>query len=177
MRILNMFKYHLYPNIINVSLILFPNSKLTNRIRGKLLSPLFKKCGSNLQIASGVIINLHRNISIGNDVYIAHNAWINGTGGLIIEDEVIISPNVIITTTKHVRKNNKVSNYYSTNQKVIIGKGSWIAGNSTISMGVEVGSGCIVSANSLINKSKKGNNLLIGGVPATVIKTLGETDV
>ncbi|WP_196218779.1 acyltransferase [Staphylococcus xylosus] len=120
---------------------------------------------------------MHRNISIGNDVYIAHNAWINGTGGLIIKDEVIISPNVIITTTKHLRKDNKVSNYYSTNQKVIIGKGTWIAGNSTIGMGVEIGSGCIISANSLINKTIRGNNLLIGGVPAYAIKSLGETDV
>lgn len=172
-----MLKYHLFPNIVNALLILFPNSKSTNRIRGKLLSPLFKNCGKNLQIASGVIINLHRNISLGDDVYIAHNAWINGTGGLIIEDEVIISPNVIISTTKHLRKDNKVSNYYSTNQQVIIGRGTWIAGNSTIAMGVEIGSGCIVSANSLINKTIKGNNLLIGGVPAYAIKSLGETDV
>ncbi|MBF2307039.1 acyltransferase [Staphylococcus hominis] len=174
MRFINMLKYHLYPNIINLILSIFPNFKLTNKIRGKLFSPLFKRSGSNLQIASGVIINMHRNISVGDNVYIAHNVWINGSGGLEIHDNVIISPNVIIATTKHERVNNKVSNTNASVQPIYIGKGCWIAGNSTITMGVSIANGCIVSANSLVNKTIKEENKLIGGVPAKIIKSIGD---
>ncbi|EGQ0374040.1 hypothetical protein EOQ17_12275 [Staphylococcus pseudintermedius] len=174
MRIVNMLKYHIYPNLINLLLVLFPNYKGTNKIRGKLLAPLFKSCGNNLQVASGVIFNMHRNIEIGNDVYIAHNAWINGTGGLFIKDSVIVSPNVIIATTKHERDNGKVSNIESTSSPITIGEGTWIAGNATITMGVILGKGTVVSANSLVNKSFVKDNCLIGGVPAKIIKKLGD---
>lgn len=174
MRILNMLKYHIYPNLVNACLSILPNSKGTNKIRGKLLSPLFKNCGRNFQIASGVIINMHRNISIGNDVYIAHNVWINGSGSLNIGNNVIISPNVIIATTKHERVNNKVSNNAASVKAINIGEGCWIAGNSTISMGVTLGKGNVISANSLVNKSFVNKNQLIGGVPAKIIKSLGD---
>lgn len=172
MRIINLFKYHLYPNIINGILYIFPNAKITNKIRGFMLKGLFKECGSNFQIASGVVFNMHRNISIGKNVYIAHNAWINGSGDINIGNDVIISPNVIIATTKHERINNVISNSKSTQDKIEIGDGSWIAGNSTITMGSKIGSGCIVSANSLVNKSFDTPNKLIGGVPAKIIKEL-----
>ncbi|PNZ70007.1 acyltransferase [Staphylococcus croceilyticus] len=174
MRIFNMIKYHIYPNVVNLCLSIFPNSKGTNKIRGKLFSPLFKKSGKNLQIASGVIINMHRNIIIGDNVYIAHNTWINGSGGLEIQNNVIISPNVIIATTKHERMNNKVSNIKSSVSPINIGEGCWIAGNSTITMGVSLGKGNIISANSLVNKSFVEENQLIGGVPAKIIKSIGD---
>ena len=177
MRVINMLKYHIYPNIVNFTLGFLPNSKETNKIRGKLFSPLFKNAGRNIQIASGVIINMHRKIEIGDNVYIAHNVWMNGTGGLRLEDGVIISPNVIIATTKHLREDNQVSNYKSTHKAIKIGRGTWIAGNSTITMGVEIGKGSIVSANSLVNKTLAKEKQLIGGVPAKIIKPLGETDV
>ncbi|OFS62174.1 DapH/DapD/GlmU-related protein [Nosocomiicoccus sp. HMSC09A07] len=176
MRVINMVKYHLYPNIVNAFLYIFPNSKLTTRLRGKLFSLLFKKCGKNLQIASGVIINMHRNIEIGDNVYIAHNVWLNGTGGLKIEDNVVVSPNVIIATTKHSRVDNMVSNTKSTNSPIKIGKGVWIAGNSTVSMGVKIEDGCIVSANTLVNKDITQKNVLVGGVPGRIIKTLNDKD-
>ena len=47
-------------------------------------------------------------------------------------------------------------------------------GNSTISMGVTLGKGNIISANSLVNKSFVNKNQLIGGVPAKIIKSLGD---
>lgn len=169
-----MIKYHLYPNIINAILYIFPNAKITNKIRGYMFKGLFKECGDNFQIASGVIINMHRNISIGENVYIAHNVWINGTGYIKIGNDVIISPNVIIATTKHEKINNVISNSKSTQDKIEIGNGTWIAGNSTLTMGSKIGSGCIVSANSLVNKSFDSPNKLIGGVPAKIIKEISD---
>jgi acetyltransferase-like isoleucine patch superfamily enzyme len=156
--------------IMGISNVL-PNLKTSNQIRGFLLKPFFKKCGVNFQIAKGAIINLPRNIEIGNNVYIAHDVWINGSGGLIIGDGVIISPKVVIATTKHAYVNGAVSNKLSDSAPITIGKGSWIASNSTITMNVNIGKGCIIGANSSVTKDIPEYSFA-GGVPAKVIKTL-----
>lgn len=170
-RFKNLFKYHIYISIIEFFLLLFPSIKLTNRIRVFFYKPLFKECGKNLQIAKNVMINMYRNISIGDNVYIAHNCWINGAGDLIIEDDVVISPNVIIATTKHKYINRKISNTESESKKIIIGEGSWIAGNSTIILGVEIGIGNIIAAGSVVTKNTE-NFSLYAGTPAKFIKEL-----
>lgn len=149
----------------------FPNLKFFNKIRGWLLSPFFAKCGKNFQIAKGVTINMSRNIYIGDNVYIAHKVWINGTGKLYIDNGVIVSPNVVITTTKHQYKNGAISNVLSENKPTKIGKGSWIASNSTITMGIEIGKGVIVGANSVVLKDIDDYSLA-AGCPAKVIKKL-----
>lgn len=170
-KIINFFKIHLYASLVEFILLPFPNIKLTNRLRGILLKPLFKKCGKNLQIAKNVTINMHRNCIIGNDVYIAHNCWINATGGLYINDQVIISPNVIIATTKHQYIDGVVSNIHSSNAPINIGKGTWIAGNSTIILGVDIGKGVIIGAGSVVTKNLN-DYTLYAGTPAKYIKDL-----
>ena|SRR5699024_7792502 len=99
--------YHVFLHLILLVTAFLPNLKISNRIRGFMVRPFFKSCGSNFQLAKGVTINMIRNINIGDDVYIAHNVWINGTGGLNIGSGVILSPMVVVTTTKHayVREN------------------------------------------------------------------------
>lgn len=158
--------------IIGITTVL-PNLKASNRIRGLFLRPFFKKCGSNFQVAKGVVINLSRNIEIGDNVYIAHDVWINGTGGLSIGDNVIISPKVVIATTKHAYINGSISNTESYNGPIFIGNGTWVASNSTITMNVRIGKGCIIGANSSVTKNIP-DFTFAGGVPAKKIKSLNE---
>lgn len=165
----NFIIYHVVLHFILLLCELLPNLKVSNIIRGKMASPFFKKCGTNFQMAKGVTINMIRNIEIGDNVYIAHNVWINGTGGLYVMSDVIISPMVIIATTKHKRVNGKVSNIESDIAPITIGEGTWIAGNSVITKGVTIGKGCIVAANSTVTKNID-DNLLVGGSPANTIK-------
>lgn len=54
---------------------------------------------------------------------------------------------------------------------VNIGKQCWIAANSTILKGVEIGDGTVVGSMSLVNRSLP-ENVLAAGVPAKVIKNL-----
>ena len=169
-RIINYIVHDLLFSIFMGITSILPNNNYSTKIRGFIVKPLFKKCGKNFRIAPGVRILKIENISIGNDVYIAHNVWINAVGKLNLEDEVIISPNCVIDTSKHVYENGKITNksYF---EKISIGKGTWIAANTTIKYGIQIGNGCIVSANSCVTKSF-GDYLMIGGVPAKLIKEL-----
>jgi acetyltransferase-like isoleucine patch superfamily enzyme len=153
---------------------LLPNSRYSNRIRGALIAPFFKKCGKNFQIASGVILVNPNRISIGDDVYIAHNVWINGTGEIEIQSGVIVSPMVVIASTKHVYENGKISNLKSEVSKIIIKSGSWVASNTVITKGVIIGEGCIIGACSSVTKDIP-DYYFAGGVPAKPIKKIYES--
>lgn len=173
-RIYNFLRYNLPIYLINLITSILPNCVESNIIRGKLMKPFFKKCGRNFQIATGVTINVSRNIEIGDDVYIAHNVWINGSGGLKIGNGVIISPMVVIATTKHIYKDGKIFSQ-SKSEPIIIGDFSWIASNSVITSGITIGKGCIVGACSSVVKDVE-DYIFVGGVPAKPIKKIYDKD-
>ena len=62
----------------------------------------FKKCGSNIRIAPGVIIEGLQNIEIGNNCYIGPGAVIYSTdASLIIGDDFICGPRLTVMTGEH----------------------------------------------------------------------------
>lgn len=145
-----------------------PENRITIRLRGLLMSPFFGKCGKNLRLARHVTFLNSSGISIGNNVYIATGCWIDGIGGLVIEDEVEISPFVVITTSSHCFKNDSVAFGGSRGGPVTIGRGSWLASHITVVAGAKVGRGTIVAANAVVTRDLP-DNVLAGGVPAKVI--------
>lgn len=164
-----LFHDFMFSVIMFVTAIL-PNNIYSTKIRGFLVKPLFKSCGKNFKMAAGVRILKIGNIEVGDNVYIAHNVWINAVGKLNILDDVIISPNCVIDTSKHIYEDGKITNksYY---ESIKIGKGSWIAANSTIKYGINIGDGCIVAANSCVTKNIPDYHM-VGGVPAKIIKKM-----
>lgn len=149
----------------------FPDNRLTIRFRGALASPFFKKCGKRLELGRDLTILNSYNIELGSDVYIAKGCWLNGKGGLEIEDEVIMAPYVVISTLQHTFKNNSVRFGESVAGRVVVGKGSWLAAHSAIKCGVTIGMGNIVGANAFVVKDTQ-DFAVYGGVPAKFVKTV-----
>jgi len=153
----------------------WPNNRITLRVRGVLYRPFFKKCGKNLQIASGTtFVNPHE-IEIGNNVYIAYYTWLNGLGGLEIGDEVVFGPYVTISTATHCYKDGSFRFGGERVAKVKIGKGCWLAAHASVSMGVTIGEGCLVAANAAVTKDVPPGKV-VGGVPAQVIGDCEESE-
>lgn len=147
----------------------FPDNRVTIRIRGFLASPFIKRCGANFTLGRDVTLNNPQNLEIGNNVYIAKGTWLNAMGGLIIEDEVVIAPYVVISTLQHVFKDNSVRFGGSIAAPVKIGRGSWLAAHVSVKCGVVIGKGNLIAANASVVKSTEDFKIL-GGVPAKVIK-------
>lgn len=148
-----------------------PNLALCNRFRGWLVSPFFASCGSGFQLAKGATINMPAGLAIGSNVYIAHDVWINATGGIEVQDNVIISPKVVIASTRHAYRDGGVRLNESSNAPIVIGAGSWIASNCTVTMGVEIGRGCIIGSCSAVTRSTPDYHFC-GGVPARPLRDL-----
>ena len=56
--------------------------------------------------------------------------------------------------------------------KIIIGEGSFLGANSIVLPGVEIASGTIVAAGSVVTKSIKKPNMIVGGNPAKYIDSV-----
>jgi acetyltransferase-like isoleucine patch superfamily enzyme len=138
------------------------------QFRGFLTRPAFKKCGKNFQVASGTIINFTSKVSIENNVFIANNCWINAAGGVIIEDEVMLGPFVVISTGDHVFKNGSARFGGGIRGPVKIERGSWIGAHAVITRGVTIGDGSLIGANAVVTHDVK-SGTMNAGVPAREI--------
>jgi len=100
----------------------------------------------------------YNNVLILGDVTVGKNCWIgpnvvlDGTGGLIIGDNVDISAGAQIYT--HHTVNRAISNGAEMIQKkpTKIGSGVYIGPNSILQMGINVGDSSIIGALSFVNK-------------------------
>lgn len=147
-----------------------PDGPNGDRKRGKLYEPFLKKVGVNFKIASQAMIFNPNGLEVGDNVYIGFNSYL-GQGEVSLADEVLIGNFVSITASNHLRKDNSYRFGGFQAKKIFIGKGTWIGANSCILAGVNIGSGCLVAAGSVVTKDFE-ENVIIGGIPAKVIKYL-----
>jgi acetyltransferase-like isoleucine patch superfamily enzyme len=151
----------------------WPNNRLTIRLRGALHRPFFRRCGRNFQMAAGVrLLNTHR-MEIGSDVYVAYDVWLNGLGGLTLEDEVVLGPFVTISTLNHCCRDGSFRFGGASSAPVRIGRGSWLAAHVSVAAGVSVGTGCLVAANAAVAHDVPDGSMA-GGVPAKVLGPVRE---
>jgi maltose O-acetyltransferase len=155
-------------HIIMILTAFLPNHGITVKIRGALVRPFIKKCGKKFKLASGVILIKPDKLVIGENVYIAHNTWINAVGGIVLEDNVIISPFCVIDTSKHIFANGNVTNI-GKHKPISIGKGTWIATHSVITDGIQIGDGSLICSGAIVTKDVP-NNSMSAGIPAKTIK-------
>lgn len=166
---MRMLKY-LWFRLVMTATCWLPDLEPVWRLRGFLAKPAFKKCGRNLQIASGVIIGFTSNIEIGNDVFIANYCWIGASGGLQIEDEVMLGPFVVIAAGDHVFKDGSARFAGCVRAPVKLGRGCWIAAHAVITAGITVGKGALVAANAVVTHDVR-DTTVNAGVPAREISS------
>ncbi len=110
-------------------------------------------------------------LKIGKNCWIGKDFKANGYGTVYIGDNCDIAPGVSFQTGSHIIGDSTRRAGEVTEKDVTVGSGTWICADSTLLGGVNVGSGCIVAACSLVNKDVD-DNTMVGGVPAKIIRRL-----
>lgn len=154
---------------------------------------LFKKLvaridGKPFLISSPVHFQQGNNMYIGKNFYCGYNFVCLDHGGVYIGDNVMIAPNVTITTVAHpkiasqriVRPFPNTFEPYGRGEievlkPVRIGDNVWIASGSIICQGVTIGDNSIIGAGSIVTKDIPPNVLAIG-TPCRVVRTITEKD-
>lgn len=139
--------------------------------RYELLKDLFGHLGKNANIKSNFQCDYGSNIYIGNNVFSNYNCVFVDVGIIEIGDDTLIGPQVGIYTVNHPVDPVERKKGLQRAQPVKIGKNCWIGGNATINPGVSLGDNVVVASGSIVTKSF-GDNVMIAGVPAKVIKQI-----
>lgn len=90
------------------------------------------------------------------------------SGSIIIGKGTYIAPNVGLITVNHDL--NDLDNHGEA-KNIILGKKCWIGMNSVILPGVELADEVIVAAGAVVTKSCAQSRVILGGVPAKIIKS------
>ena len=167
----NNLRYNLPMHLVLLLTNWLPDNVVFIRLRGRLARPFFKSCGARLGIGRNVVFYNPSKICIGKDVYIAYGNWFSSSNGVIIEDEVLFGPYNVIATSNHTKKDGSYRFGRPVGGKIIFRKGCWIAANCTITLNVEIGSGSVVGANTLVNKNVPPNSVFAGTPGSIKIKS------
>ena len=122
-------------------------------------------------VISTTFYDLGKFIKIGNNVGIGEFSYLGGAGGLEIGNDTIIGQYFSAHPENHNYDDSSqlIREQGVTREGIKIGSNCWIGSKVTILDGVTIGDNCIIAAGAVVTKSFP-NNVLIGGVPAKIIK-------
>ena len=141
-------------------------------LKRKLLQSAGNSVGDGTTIV-GPIVNFGK-LEIGANCWINRDFVVHGNGRVIIADNCDIAPEVTFLTGGHQLSGSKRRAGKGENYVIEIGEGCWIGARSTILRNIRIGKGSVVAACSCVINDVP-ENVLVGGVPAKVIRSLRST--
>lgn len=134
----------------------------------QLINELFhNELDSSTHIVPPMRIDMADHLHIGKKVFINSNFMCMAKGEIVIEDNVMIGPDVSLLTANHDVHNHMIMEY----SPIRICENAWIGARALILPGVTIGENAVVAAGAVVTKDVAPNTM-VGGNPAKVIKEL-----
>ena len=133
-----------------------------------------KPVGDNFGLFPPFYTDFGKNITIGNQVFINSDCKFQDQGGITIDDGALIGHGVVLATLNHDMDPEKRQQLHPA--PIHIGKRVWIGANATIMVGVTIGDNSVVAAGAVVTKDVP-ENVVVGGVPARIIKEIGNEKI
>lgn len=140
-----------------------------NEIRWLLEQITGSEIDESVGIFTPLYINYGKHTKIGKNVFINFGCTFLDMGGITIDDNVMLAPNVNLLTEGHPLSPEARQSLIPA--PIHIKKNAWIGANATILQGVTIGENSVVAAGAVVSKDVP-DNTLVGGIPAKVIKTI-----
>lgn len=133
----------------------------------KLMKELIPSLPSSSTVMPVVQVDIGKNVSVGEHVFINHSLTVMARGGVEIQENVMIGPGVSLLTANHDVYDHQILLC----GKITIQKNAWIGAQAIILPGVTVGENAVVAAGAVVTKDVEANTV-VGGNPARVLKRL-----
>lgn len=142
--------------------------------------PQFISIGDHVTIQQHAKIKIHQSnksstnciLRLGNYVHIGVNNVIVAVNSIVLEDNVLIAPNVTIVDNSHKYEDVEVPimfQDYTRGGTVLLERECWIGANVIILPNVTIGRHSVIGANSVVNNSIPPFSVA-AGAPARVIR-------
>ncbi|MBX6379380.1 MAG: sugar O-acetyltransferase [Thermoflavifilum aggregans] len=145
------------------------NSTDPDEIRNLLSEITGSAIDKTVAVFTPLYINYGKHTKIGKNVFINFNCTFLDLGGITIEDNVLIAPNVKLLSEGHPI--NPKERHSLTVGHIHIKKNVFIGAGATILQGVTIGENSVVAAGAVVSKDVP-DNTIVGGIPAKIIKTI-----
>jgi maltose O-acetyltransferase len=135
-----------------------------------VVQQIFRKCGRNVNIRPRVYFGSGRNISIGDDSMLGQNSIIGSTAAVVIGNDVMMGPGVLIYTSNHgMEPGIPMRRQPLQCAPVCVGNDVWIGARCILLPGITIGDGAVLAAGAVVTSDVPAN-AVVGGVPAKVLK-------
>jgi maltose O-acetyltransferase len=139
--------------------------------RMKIVKSLFGSTGDLIHVESTFNCDYGCNIHVGENFYINFDCVILDVAAVRIGNNCFIAPQVGIYTATHPIDPVERASGLEYGKAITIGDNCWIGGHATINPGVTLGHNVVVASGAVVTKSF-GDNVVIGGNPARVLKKI-----
>lgn len=141
-------------------------------IRALFSALIGKPVGEGFSLFPPFHTDCGKNITVGKNVFINACCCFQDQGGVAIGDGVLIGHGVVLATINHgFQPSERGDNYPA---PIVIGNNVWIGSRAVVLPGVTIGDGAIVAAGAVVSRDVP-PNVIVGGVPAKVIKAVPDT--
>ena len=114
-----------------------------------LLRAFGAKVGRKVELKPCVNIKYPWNLTIGDEVWIGENVWLDSLVMITIGANVCISQGATLLTGSH---NYKKSSFDLITRSVILEDGAWIGAGAIVNLGVTIGSHAVLTSGSVATK-------------------------
>ncbi|MUT64771.1 acyltransferase [Paenibacillus sp. NEAU-GSW1] len=138
-----------------------------------LLRRLAKSCGDNVLVGRSVELKYPERMTIGSNVSIHKQCYIDAYGGLMIGDEVSIAHQSSLVSFQHTWSDASlpIRDNPVAGGMIRIGRDVWIGCGVRVLAGVDIGARSIVAAGAVVTKPV-GSGVIAAGVPAKAVKRI-----
>ncbi|CQR24764.1 maltose O-acetyltransferase [Streptococcus varani] len=147
------------------------NQELDSSKRTQIMKEWLGKTGDKIYVETPVTLDYGCNIFVGDHFFANFNWTVLDTCPVTIGDNAMLGPNVQFYTALHPLNAQERIAGPEYGAPITIGDNVWIGGGAMILAGVTLGDNVVVGAGSVVTKSF-GNNVVIAGNPARVIKNI-----
>lgn len=143
--------------------------------RVALIRQLMGSVGKNVWIEPPLHVAYGSQITLGDNFYANFNLVVVDDGKVIIGNNVMIAPNVTISTTGHPVDPTVRITGQQFSQTVTLEDNVWIGSGAVINPGVTIGRNSVIGAGSVVTKDIP-TDVVAAGVPCRVLRPIGEQD-
>ena len=137
----------------------------------KIIKQLIGSTGNNIHVQPPFYCDYGCNITVGENFFANYGCVILDVNKVTIGKNCMLAPCVKIFSATHPVDAATRTSGLELGLPVTIGDNCWIGGGAIINPGVSIGNNVVVASGAVVTKSF-GDNVLIGGCPAKIIKKL-----